>query len=150
MASPSSKTNEDANSTAALFENENDESFAKEMKDKVAAIHEYFDKDKDGFLSFQELRSLQLLTSGDDMDENQFVAVCRVLDCHPTKGISLDALKLTYAADGSNIDKDYATVFPESSSTASSKTKDTTEEKSSDDDDIIEVGEGGVDISPDT
>mmetsp|Transcript_12334 Transcript_12334/g.14873 ORF Transcript_12334/g.14873 Transcript_12334/m.14873 type:complete len:132 (-) Transcript_12334:27-422(-) len=130
---------------SALFENENDQSFAREMADKVAAIHEYFDKDKDGHLNFEELRSLQLLTSGDDMDKEQFVAVCRVLDCHPSRGISLNALKLTYAADGANIAKDYDTVFPESSSATSNKTKEKTA-----DDDVIEVGDGGVDISPDS
>mmetsp|Transcript_15341 Transcript_15341/g.21369 ORF Transcript_15341/g.21369 Transcript_15341/m.21369 type:complete len:131 (-) Transcript_15341:20-412(-) len=128
---------------SALFQNEDDQSFARAMADKVAAIHEYFDKDKDGHLNFQELRSLQLLTSGDDMDKEQFVAVCRVLDCHPSRGISLNALKLTYAADGANIAKDYDTVFPESSATSSK-----TEEKTADDD-VIEVGDGGVDISPD-
>lgn len=31
------------------------------------------------------------------------VMACRALDCTPQKGISLDALKLTYAAEGSDI-----------------------------------------------
>jgi len=47
----------------------------------------------------------------------------------------VNALKVVYAAEGTNIDEDYAKIFP------------TEETKIHGDDDVIEVGENGVDIS---
>ena len=48
--------------SAALFQNVDDISLADGFKDKVAALHEHFDRDRDGFLNHSELRGLQLLT----------------------------------------------------------------------------------------
>ena len=124
-----------------IFEDNGKTSFAEEFKDKVRLLHEQFDKDKDGFLNFPEIRSLQLHTSGEDMDENNYVMVCRALDCHPNKGISVDALRLTYASEGANIDEDFLLVFSEKK-----KEKDNGKEK--EDEDVIEIGDGGFDISP--
>ena len=127
---------------AALFES--NDSFAVEFVDKVKRIHEHFDKDKDGFLNFQELSSLQLITSGADMDGTMFGMVCEALGCRPSQGLSLDALKLTYATPGSGVDEDYEKVF-HATVAADSNKKDDKE------DDVIEVGDGGViDISPDS
>jgi hypothetical protein len=103
----------------------------------VQALHEHFDRDKDGFLKYPEISALQQATSGETMTENQYVIVCRTLQCHPGEGISLTALRLTYAAEGTNVAEDYAIVFDKSPVT--SKEEHT--------DDIYEVGEGGVDIS---
>jgi len=103
--------------------------------DKVRTIHEHFDKDNDDHLNFDELASLQLFTSGAVMDSNQYGMVCQALGCRPSQGLSLDAMKLTYAADGANIDEDYKKVF---------------EQQRQEKDGVIEVGEGGVDISPDS
>jgi hypothetical protein len=105
----------------------------------VQALHEHFDSDKDGFLNFKEIGALQEATSGESMSVDQYVIVCRTLQCHPGQGISLTALRLTYAAEGTNVADDYAKVFGKASE----------EVKSKDDhnDDIYEVGEGGVDIS---
>jgi hypothetical protein len=86
----------------AVFD-ESGTSFAEEFTDKVRGLHEHFDLNKDGFLNFEELRSLQLMTSGEDMKPEHYEMACRALDCHPSKGLSLDALRLTYAADGTNI-----------------------------------------------
>jgi hypothetical protein len=105
----------------------------------VQALHEHFDIDKDGFLNFKEISALQEATSGDSMSENQYVMVCRTLLCHPGEGISLTALRLTYAAEGTNVNEDYAKVFGKSSDEVKSKEEHT--------DDIYEVSEGGVDIS---
>jgi len=135
---------ESANIGGAIFEHEGF-SFSEEMADKVRQLHEHFDADGDGYLSFEEIRSLQLLTSGADMPPDQYVMVCRALGCHPTKGISLEALRLTYASEGTDIDEDYRKVFPKGK-----KAKDESKSsvKNEDEDDVIEVGEGGVDISP--
>lgn len=136
-----SKTNEESSSSvgAAIFETS--ESFAAGFMDKVKAIHEHFDKDKDGYLSFQELSSLQLITSGAEMDGKQFGMVCQALGCRPSQGLSFDALKLTYAA-GASADDDYEKVFGKSKKVGKKKAKD-------DDDDVIEVGDGDgvIDIS---
>ena len=119
---------------SAIFESSN--SYALEFMDKVRAIHEYFDKDKDGHLNFQELSSLQLITSGARMDSTQYEMVCKAFGCNAAKGLPLDALKLTYAADGTNANDDYNTVFG------------TSGKGSKHEDDVIEVGDGPIDISP--
>ncbi|CAB9505091.1 expressed unknown protein [Seminavis robusta] len=105
----------------------------------VQALHEHFDKDKDGFLNFKEIGALQEATSGDAMTENQYVMVCRTLQCQPGQGISLTALRLTYAAEGTSAEEDYTKVFGKSAKEVKSKEQHT--------DDIYEVGDGGVDIS---
>ena len=77
--------------------------FAEEFKDKVVAIHEHFDKDGDGYLNYEELRSLQLCTSGNDLDSSVYAMICSALGCQPHKGISIDALRLTYASEGTDV-----------------------------------------------
>ena len=119
-----------------------------DMKSQVVAIHEHFDADGDGYLNYKELSSLQLITSGADMTQEQYKHVCTMLDCHPDKGLSLDALRLTYAAEGTNVEDDFKKVFPKGKvlakpSGVSKAKKDDNDE----DDDVIEVGEGGVDVS---
>jgi len=78
-------------------------SFAELFLDKIRALHEHFDKDKDGYLNFAELSSLQVCTSGNTMDRNTYAMVCKALACHPNQGVSIEALKLTYAAEGTDI-----------------------------------------------
>ena len=99
MAKPNSSA------AAALFENDGDTSMAEAFKDKVASLHEHFDRDGDGYLNHSELRGLQILTSGDDMPQGQYLMVCKGMGCDPNKGLSVEALKLVYASDGSNIGK---------------------------------------------
>jgi Ca2+-binding EF-hand superfamily protein len=123
----------------AIFES-NDTSFAKEFQDKVRTIHEYFDKDKDGYLNFEELSNLQRYTSGSEMEKSVYHHLCQIFGSTPNRGLSIDHLRLTYSSDGANIDEDFEKVFGKGS-TESSKA-------SIDDDEIIVVGEGGVDISP--
>ena len=53
----------------------------------------------------------------------------------------MDALRLTYAADGTSLDDDYDKIFPERKKTM---TKDGDD---NDDDKVYEVGADGVDIS---
>jgi hypothetical protein len=47
--------------------------------------------------------ALQKATEGVILKEEMYLMACRALDCHPSNGISLDALKLTYASDGADI-----------------------------------------------
>ncbi len=81
-------------------------SFAEEFVDKTRAIHEHFDLNKDGYLNFDELSSLQLCTSGQTLDSNMYAYLCQGLGCQPDKGLSLDGLKLTYASEGTNLGED--------------------------------------------
>jgi hypothetical protein len=81
----------------------NNNAFAEGFTDRVRAIHEQFDKDQDGFLTFSELAALQRATDGTQLSEEMYLMACRALDCHPTQGISLNALRLTYAAEGTSI-----------------------------------------------
>jgi len=131
-------------------------SFAELFLDKIRALHEHFDKDKDGYLNFAELSSLQVCTSGNTMDRNTYAMVCKALACHPNQGVSIEALKLTYAAEGTDIDEDYKKVLgaksKESKKTrgkkeSNGKASETETTTATDDNHIIEVGQGGVDIS---
>uniref|UniRef100_A0A7S2RK57 EF-hand domain-containing protein n=1 Tax=Eucampia antarctica TaxID=49252 RepID=A0A7S2RK57_9STRA len=149
---PSQTKEENAkNMGLAVFDKDSDSGeicFANEFKDKVVAIHGHFDKDEDGFLNYEELRSLQLCTSGNDMDSSLYVMICSAFGCHPNKGVSIDALRLTYAAEGTDVDEDYRKVFEDSNRQKSknekpSKNKSVVEKE----DDVYEVGENGVDIS---
>ena len=90
----------------ALFQGGDDDdkgSFAEGFKDLVREVHEKFDRDGDGYLSFSELAALQQVTEGARLSEENYVMACRALDCNPSQGISLDALRLTYAAEGTSI-----------------------------------------------
>jgi hypothetical protein len=91
-----------AASIAALFEGDGI-CLAEGFKDKVAALHSHFDRDNDGYLNHSELRGLQLITSGNDMHQGQYVMVCKSIGCDPRNGVSIDALRLVYAADGTSI-----------------------------------------------
>jgi hypothetical protein len=125
----------------AIFE-DGDEDFAEAFRDKVNAIHEHFDRDQDGCLNFHELKALQFQTSGNELESDQYVMVCKALGCHPDKGLSLPTLRLTYAADGTDLEHDYYIVFPE-------RKKGQTKKKKEDDgeEEVFEVGADGFDIS---
>mmetsp|Transcript_25321 Transcript_25321/g.54480 ORF Transcript_25321/g.54480 Transcript_25321/m.54480 type:complete len:140 (-) Transcript_25321:127-546(-) len=128
-----------ASAVAALFESDGDNSLAEGFKDKVASLHSHFDRDGDGYLNHSELRGLQIITSGNDMHQGLYLMVCKSVGCDPRDGLSVDALKLVYAADGSNVEEDYSKVF--------GKKETKNKEDNSGDDDVLEVGENGVDIS---
>jgi len=134
---PESNEESAANVGSAIFD-DSSESFASGFFCKVRAIHEHFDMNKDGYLSFEELSSLQLTTSGAEMSGTQYGMVCQAFGCRPSQGLSLDALKLTYAS-GASADDDYEKVFGKQKKAA---------KKEDEDDEVIEVGEGAVDISP--
>jgi hypothetical protein len=123
----------------ALFE-DGDEDFAEAFRDKVNAIHEHFDRDKDGCLNFHELAALQYRTSGIELGSDQYEMVCKALGCHPDKGVSVQTLRLTYAADGTDLEDDYYKVFPERKKEQKKKVDDGKEE-------VYEVGNDGFDIS---
>lgn len=71
--------------------------------DLVKEIHAHYDKDEDGFLNFVELATLQIETSGVKMTGEQYTLACKTLECHLNLGLSLKALRWTYAAEGSNV-----------------------------------------------
>ena len=87
------------------------------QEQKVMALHYHFDADRDGYLSYNELQSLQHITSGAAMSVHEYTMICHALGCEPRRGITLDALRVTYASaaqgeDGdANIDLDYDNVF---------------------------------------
>jgi hypothetical protein len=88
-----------------LFEDVSDD-FAEGFKDRARALHEHFDKDQDGFLSFSELAALQRATDdGVRLSEDNYELACKCLHCDPRQGIPLEALKLTYMAEGSSLGK---------------------------------------------
>ena len=75
------------------------------FRDRVRSLHEHFDKNEDGHLNFSELAALQKATEGTTMTEDMYVMACKALDCKPHQGISIDALRLTYASEGADISK---------------------------------------------
>jgi hypothetical protein len=138
---PSTDDNSATGVTSALFGSDGDTSLAEGFRDKVAALHSYFNRDKDGYLNHSELRGLQLLTSGEEMNAATYLMACKSIGCNPQQGISLDGLRLVYASEGANIEEDYSKIFP-------AKSKDSAKgADKKDDDDVLEVGEDGVDIS---
>lgn len=91
-----------------LFRNEDEdenEITAELFRDRVRSVHEHFDKNEDGHLNFEELAALQKVTEGVILSEEMYVMACKALNCTPHKGISVDALKLTYASEGADIGK---------------------------------------------
>ena len=86
-------------------------SFAEGFRDKVKVLFEHFDLDQDGYLNFDELYALQRATSSDRLTEPMYVMACQSLQCHPDTGLTVEALKFTYASDGADIEVDYAQVF---------------------------------------
>ena len=125
-------------------------SFADGFRDKVKILFEKFDIDQDGRLKHDELANLQRVTSPeeDPLTKKMYLMVCQSLACHPDQGISLEALKFTYASDGADIDIDYDKVFNNNNGNGDKK-KNTKKDKKDDDDEdkIYEVGTNGVDIS---
>ena len=87
-----------------------------DQEQKVMALHYHFDADRDGYLSYHELQNLQQTTSGAAMSVHEYTMICHALNCEPREGISLDALRVTYASvqgEGgeANLDMDYDNVF---------------------------------------
>ncbi|KAL3913509.1 MAG: hypothetical protein SGILL_006459 [Bacillariaceae sp.] len=119
-------------------------SFAEGFRDKVQILFDHFDADGDGYLKYEELRKLQAATDEVVLSEEMYVMACKALNCHPKTGVSLEALKFTYASEGADIEKDFETVFGEEG-----EGKDTNKPKTKDDngDVVYEVGADGVDIS---
>ncbi len=103
--------NEQTNESSTMVENDitplfstcTEDDSGEWFRDKVRAVFEHFDGDQDQHLKFAELAALQNATSGTMLTEDMYVMACRALDCTPNNGISLDALKLTYGAEGSDI-----------------------------------------------
>ena len=96
--------------------------------EKLRAIFQHFDDNDDGYLSYQELRRLQLQTSGDDLDGPTYCALCEEFKCQPSRGLTLDALRATYedgdgidgGAEGSaSIEEAYDKIFPDGEEDAS-------------------------------
>merc|ERR1740130_1345143 len=100
-------------------------SFADGFRDKVKILFEKFDIDQDGRLNHDELASLQRVTSPEEepLTKKMYLMVCQSLVCHPDQGISLEALKFTYASDGADIDIDYDKVFNNNGDGNGKKTK---------------------------
>jgi len=81
-------------------------SFAEGFRDKVKILFEHFDNDTDGRLKYDELAALQTATADDGynsdrLSKEMYVVACQSLNCYPNEDLSLEALKFTYAADGS-------------------------------------------------
>ena len=144
----SSSSSSAAASSGALFTDET-VCLADGFLDKVAAIHEHFDMDQDGHLNFNEISRLQYVTSGAVMTEDQYIMVCRTLQCHPTMGVSLDMLRLTYASDGADLDSDYDKVFATTAVVPSGCTGVVVEQvdRSTQEEQIYEAGADGFDVS---
>ena len=102
MADNNETTEQEISDMTPLFSKEGDED-GELFRDKVRCVFEKFDQDKDGYLNFEELAALQKKTAGTELTKELFVMACKALTCEPQTGIHLEALKLTYAAEGSDI-----------------------------------------------
>ncbi|CAJ1377757.1 unnamed protein product [Effrenium voratum] len=64
---------------------------------RLAAIFRYFDEDRDGFLSHEELSALHLATSGEELSLPRFRGACAQVDANPKEGLDVQALGQLYA-----------------------------------------------------
>mmetsp|Transcript_54775 Transcript_54775/g.138356 ORF Transcript_54775/g.138356 Transcript_54775/m.138356 type:complete len:245 (-) Transcript_54775:308-1042(-) len=75
--------------------------WAKEDLDRQRAacdqLFDYCDKDKDGFLSFEELTTLARSTGAESLPKDLFENMCEELECDPAKGLNREALWATYS-----------------------------------------------------
>ena len=85
------------------------------VDDHVRTLHQFFDIYNTGRLGYCELRNMQLRTSGDDLDVEEYRMICEELGVDPREGLSVEALQQTYSSGGGNISDDYKKVFPSES-----------------------------------
>ena len=149
MAAEKSNSKEEKK-ISAIFEDD-DEDFREGMIDRVRLIHEEFDKDKDGFLNYFELRALQYATSQTELTPDQYKMVCEALGCSPSEGLDVESIRLTYASGGgSDIHKDFDTIFTVQvvKDKIAGQNNQVKQKDSDDDDGILEVVDGEtIDIS---
>lgn len=68
-------------------------------KQRIACdlLFDYSDKDKDGFLSFEEATQLASATGSAALPREVFDEMCEELECDPSKGLDRNALWCTYS-----------------------------------------------------
>jgi len=87
-------------------------------RNKIEKIFRVFDRDEDGFLNRIELSHFLNIISDDGMlklNEGKFMIHCSNHGCHPSQGITVDALSKLYSTvDEDQFCYDYNQVFPKS------------------------------------
>ena len=91
---------------------------ADHVDDQVRALHSCFDVDCDGRLDYAEFRNLQLRTSGEDIDAEEYLAMSTELDCDAGSGLTVEALQRMYSSGSGSIRGDFETVFRDGMSSA--------------------------------
>ncbi|GAB5366312.1 hypothetical protein AAMO2058_001133200 [Amorphochlora amoebiformis] len=80
-----------------------------DARGKVAKIFSEFDRDKDGFLNFDEFQALMSATDpdGEDLTDENFRDACDTLGADHKNGLSLISLWTLYSEDEGEIDAHY-------------------------------------------
>jgi len=92
---------------------ENQQKNAKEER-KIVKIFNHYDNDKDGHLSYSELKKLHHDTEGEVLSKKEYKKVCAILGANHAKGLKVRNLILAYQARGqSGVDEDYDKIFGE-------------------------------------
>jgi len=80
---------------------------------KIDAIFGVADRDRDGYVSFQELRQIARLTNpkgASSVTMDWFTDLCRPLGADPQRGLDRAEFRQSYILLGHDVDKDYAIV----------------------------------------
>jgi Ca2+-binding EF-hand superfamily protein len=79
---------------------------------KVYRIFERFDIDGDGFLNYQEIRSLiSQVKNMSILSLEAYIDMCKTLSEDPALGIQKESLRTLYQTGYSNLDRDYEILF---------------------------------------
>lgn len=80
-------------------------------KKKIAALHRFFDRDRDGFLDLRELGSLWAATTeGAELSEALYVGACSEAGAPPERGVDPVGLGRLYAAGLADLDAHFAVL----------------------------------------
>lgn len=65
--------------------------------EQIAALHRYFDSDRDGYLGKAELATMwSTMKGGDELSDTQYKAACAAAGAKPRRGLGMDELKVLY------------------------------------------------------
>jgi len=82
----------------------------KDPKKKVGSMLRFFDADRDGYLSRQELAKLWMATTGLELSDAQYAGACGKAGAEPEQGLDEDQLGALYREGLADLDADFGVL----------------------------------------